>query len=58
VIDNDGLHRPRSKKMSLPLGQGEHELRLLYYQGVGYELALQLFVKGYKTEERLFGPEL
>ncbi|HEX5101235.1 MAG TPA: PA14 domain-containing protein [Polyangiaceae bacterium] len=58
VIDNDGLHRPRSKKMSLPLGQGEHELRLLYYQGVGYELALQLFVKGYKTEERLFGPEI
>lgn len=58
VLDNDGPHRPRSKNMSLPLSQGEHEFRLLYYQGIGYELALQLFVKGYKSEERIFGPEL
>jgi hypothetical protein len=58
VIDNDGQHGPRSEKMSLPLSKGEHEFRLLYYQGPGGSLALQLFVKGYKTDERLFGPEL
>jgi hypothetical protein len=58
VIDNDGRHSPVSKNMSLPLSAGEHEFRVLYYQGPPDELALQLFVKGYKTEERLFGPEL
>jgi hypothetical protein len=58
VIDNDGRHSPISKNMSLPLSAGEHEFRVLYYQGPPDELALQLFVKGYKTEERLFGPEL
>lgn len=58
VIDNDGQHSPRSEKMSLPLSKGEHQFRLLYYQGPGNTLAVQLFVKGYKSEERLFGPEL
>jgi hypothetical protein len=58
VIDNDGQHPPRSQKMSLPLSKGEHQFRLLYYQGPGSKLALQLFVKGFKSEERLFGPEL
>jgi len=58
VIDNDGRHSPLSAKMSLPLSQGEHQFRLLYYQGPGDQLALQLFVKGYKSEERIFGPEL
>jgi hypothetical protein len=58
VIDNDGPHGPRSQAMSLPLTKGEHEFRLLYFQGRGWSLALQLFVKTYKTEERLFGPEL
>lgn len=58
VIDNDGQHSARSEKMSLPLSKGEHQFRLLYYQGPGNTLAVQLFVKGYKGEERLFGPEL
>jgi hypothetical protein len=58
VIDNDGQHGPRSEAMSLPLTKGDHEFRLLYYQGPGGSLALQLFVKTYKSDERLFGPEL
>lgn len=58
VIDNDGQHSAQEAKMSLPLAAGEHDFRLLYYQGPGDELALQLFVTGYKTEERLFGPKL
>ena len=58
VLDNDGLHSPRSVKMAMPLSAGEHRFRLLYYQGPGDRLALQLFVKTYKTPERLFGPEL
>jgi hypothetical protein len=56
VLDNDGIHVPVSGKMSMPLSAGEHDFRLLYFQGPGGRLALQLFVKGYKTEERLFGP--
>jgi hypothetical protein len=57
VIDNDGLHGEREAKMALPLTKGEHEFRLMYYQGPGSSLALQLFVKGYKTDEKPFGPE-
>jgi len=58
IIDNDGQHPPREAKMSLPLSKGDHQFRLLYYQGPGSKLAIQLFVKGYKSDERLFGPEL
>jgi len=58
VIDNDGKHSPRSVTMAMPLSAGEHDFRLLYFQGPGHTLALQLFVKGYKTPERLFGPEI
>lgn len=58
VVDNDGQHSARSTAMSLPLAEGEHDFRLLYYQGPGGNLALQLFVKTYKSDERLFGPEL
>jgi hypothetical protein len=56
VLDNDGIHVPVSGKMSMPLSAGEHDFRLLYFQGPGGRLALQLFVKGYGTEERPFGP--
>jgi hypothetical protein len=58
VLDNDGQHGVREAKIALPLSQGEHEFRLLYYQGPGHSLALQLFVKGYQKPERLFGPEI
>ncbi len=58
VVNNDGKHGPRSEKMALPLSAGEHEFHLLYFQGPGSTLALQLFVKSYKSDERLFGPEL
>lgn len=58
VIDNDGQHSAQSAKMSLPLSAGEHDFRLLYYQGPGDELALQLFITGFRTEERPFGPKL
>jgi len=58
LLDNDGMHSPRSVTMAMPLSAGEHDFRVLYFQGPGHELALQLFVKGYKTPERLFGPEI
>jgi hypothetical protein len=58
VLDNDGQHSVRDEKIAMPLSQGEHEFRLLYYQGPGHSLALQLFVKGYQKPERLFGPEI
>jgi len=58
ILDNDGQHSPRSVNVSLPLSRGKHDFRLLYYQGPGKSLALQLFVKAYHSPERLFGPEL
>jgi hypothetical protein len=56
AIDNDGQHEPRSEKMALPLNAGEHEFRVLYYQGPGDTLALQLFVQPPGQPEQLFGP--
>lgn len=56
VIDNDGQHSTRSEKMSLPLNAGEHEFRVLYFQGPGHTLALQLFVQPPGQPEELFGP--
>jgi hypothetical protein len=56
VLDNDGIHPPTEAKTAIPLSAGDHEFRLLYYQGPGTLIALQLFVKGNKTPERPFGP--
>lgn len=58
VLQNDGGQGTLEVKMAMPLSAGDHEFRLLYYQGAPHKLALQLFVKGHKTPERLFGPEL
>ncbi|NRA63343.1 MAG: hypothetical protein HRU19_02600 [Pseudobacteriovorax sp.] len=43
VIDNDGLHAPRARKGSMFLTQGFHDVRIDYYQGPRYLIALELF---------------
>lgn len=43
VIDNDGLHSPIDKTGKIPLEAGPHELRVDYFQGPRYEVALQLW---------------
>ena len=43
VVDNDGLHSPRSALGTVSLAAGTHHLRVDYYQGPREEIALQLF---------------
>jgi hypothetical protein len=44
VLDNDGQHPPRSARGSAMLEPGRHRIRVGYFQGPRYEIALQLFV--------------
>lgn len=43
VIDNDGLHAPSSKDVTVNLKPGDHRFRVQYFQGPRYDIALQLF---------------
>lgn len=42
VIDNDGIHAPRTKTGIANLSAGLHRVRMDYYQGPRYHIALQL----------------
>ena len=42
VIDNDGGHPPRSAEGSIDLQAGVHEIRVQYFQGPAYHIALVL----------------
>ena len=44
VVDNDGQHPPKSARGTAWLEPGKHRLRVGYFQGPRYEIALQLFV--------------
>jgi hypothetical protein len=46
VIDNDGQHPPQKKEGSVQLDSGIHRMRVPYYQGPKYEVALVLMVQG------------
>jgi hypothetical protein len=46
VIDNDGQHPPHEKEGTLHLETGIHRMRVPYYQGPKYEVALVLMVQG------------
>jgi hypothetical protein len=56
VIDHDGIHSPTSAKVRVQLVAGKHRLKLLYFQGPRYQIALQLFVTPPGGKEKLFGP--
>jgi len=43
VVDNDGTHAPTSREGSKALASGDHQIRVDYYQGPRYRIALQLF---------------
>lgn len=44
VIDNDGLHPHSSKEAAVQLSQGIHKIRVPYFQGPRFEIALVLEV--------------
>jgi hypothetical protein len=57
VIENDGKHKPESRRGSIRLGAGEHQLKLLYAQTTD-RMALQLFVRAPGGREELFTPRI
>ncbi|HEY6478223.1 MAG TPA: PA14 domain-containing protein, partial [Polyangia bacterium] len=58
VIENDGKHQPTSRRGSISLHAGEHQLKLLYAQTTD-RMALQLFVRvPGSRDETLFTPRI
>lgn len=58
VVDNDGVHEAISRSGEVELSAGPHRVRVWYFQGMRYEVALQLFVTPPGGPERIFTPEL
>jgi len=58
IVDNDGIHPPRSQSGNTQLTAGEHELFVSYFQGPRYDVALQLFVTPPDGSERLLSSKL
>jgi hypothetical protein len=54
IIDNDGLHSPKSKDGEIYLSKGTYPLRLDYFQGPKTKIALQLFATIPGESEQLF----
>ncbi|APR81829.1 Alpha-1,2-mannosidase [Minicystis rosea] len=44
IINNDGQHPPKSARGTVTLAPGKHRIRVDYFQGPRYEIALQLHV--------------
>lgn len=58
VVDNDGQHPPTSRRGETWLPAATHPVRIDYYQGPRYSIALQVWVTPPGERERLLGPVL
>jgi hypothetical protein len=54
LLDVDGIHPPATANQRIKLGCGLHHIRVSYYQGPRYQVALQLSVSGGGKRWRLF----
>lgn len=54
VIDDGGVHAPQSASGQVYLNRGQHSIRVDYFQGPRYDLAIQLFVTPPQQNERIF----
>jgi len=54
VIDNDGVHAAVTATGAVTLAPRLHSIRLTYFQGPNYELALVLAVQPRKEKYRIF----
>jgi len=54
VVDNDGVHAMNEASGAVTLTQGEHRLRLCYFQGPATEIGLKLFVTPPGGTETIF----
>jgi PA14 domain len=57
VIDNDGLHGTFAKDVAIELTQGTHRIRVSYFQGPGYEIALILEIEAPFLPRRVFNTD-
>jgi len=58
LIDNDGQHQPATEQRRINLGGGIHRIRVSYFQGPRYMVALVLKVAGPDDEElRVFSTD-
>lgn len=57
VIDNDGQHAPVEKTGSIDLTRGIHSIRVSYYQGPRFQVALVLKVARPGEEWRIFSTD-
>ena len=54
VVDNDGLHPPATKESRAPLKAGAHTIRVDYFQGPRFYVALELWVTPPGGREQLW----
>jgi len=54
VIDNDCMHMPAMVSGHIDLQGGTHDMRVSYFQGPRYQVALMLYVKPPGGERRVF----
>lgn len=54
VIDNDGIHPVKAEVGSVDLGGGIHRIRVSYFQGPRFQVALVLKVAGPGEDWRIF----
>jgi hypothetical protein len=57
VIDNDGQHPPQDKTGSVELGGGIHRVRVSYFQGPKFQVALVLKIAGAGEQLRVFSTD-
>lgn len=54
VVDNDGVHSQTMEEASIFLNPGNHTIRVEYFQGPRYDVALQLFVTPPAAAQTIF----
>ena len=54
IINNDGQHGITSKKGELLLDDSRHSIKIQYFQGARYQIALQLFASLGHSKEEIF----
>jgi hypothetical protein len=54
LIDNDGIHAPTTREGNLKLKRGLHRIRICYFQGPRFKVALVLLVAGEREKWRVF----
>ena len=58
VVDNDGIHGPRSRQSYVALTAGFHLVEIHYFQGPRFQIALQWYYKPPNRSRRIVPPEV